>query len=79
MIIVVIGLSLAVGTFCMFIIKGWKPAALGYGNIVYFVMRHTWLCFVSYCYFVNKNHTTSGPGPSPHFPRRDITQPSGGK
>jgi len=34
----------------MFIIVCWKPDALGYGNIVYFVMRQTWLSFLSYCY-----------------------------
>ena len=43
-----VSLSLAAGKFCMFIIECWKPASLGYGITVYFVMRKPWLSFLSY-------------------------------
>ena len=75
----VIGLSLVACKICMFLIECWKPAAIGYGHRAHFVLRQAWLSFFCHIDIVNRNHTTSGPGPSPHFPSCNITQPSGEK
>ena len=75
------GVSQAVGRFFIFTIGYWKLAAChdDDDNIMYIVTCQVSLLCFCYIAFVNKNHSTSGPGFSFHFPSHDISQPSGGK
>ena len=52
--------------------KCWKPAVFQDGNTVYLDARPP-VIIILHIAFVNKKRSTSGSGPLPHFPSREIT------
>ena len=63
-----------VGRIFIFTIGFWILAACHDGHIMYIVACQASLLRFYHIAIVNKNHSTSGPGPSVHFPSRGITQ-----